>query len=230
MSLQSYADLQTAVASWLNRDDLTTQIPDFIRLAEARIRRNQEWWIQTYSNEVGSNLTVGVNPILLPSYVREVLSIWADTSLFKHTIEILPPEAWRDLAASNRNAAGTPTKAAIIPEMGGSLTEVSAPGQVSPMGLRLYLWPTPDDPAFAVDFLYVRDLPTIESGPVNFFLRHPDLYLYGALGESAPFLQHDERVPVWEARYQQAVKEVNVERERAQFSASAKRVRLPKAF
>jgi hypothetical protein len=40
MALTTYAELKTAVASWLNRSDLTASIPDFIRLAEADIRRD----------------------------------------------------------------------------------------------------------------------------------------------------------------------------------------------
>lgn len=39
MAISTYAELKTAVASWLNRSDLTTAIPDFIALAEADIRR-----------------------------------------------------------------------------------------------------------------------------------------------------------------------------------------------
>ena len=39
MSLSNYADLKAAVATWVNREDLTTTIPDFIRLAEARVYR-----------------------------------------------------------------------------------------------------------------------------------------------------------------------------------------------
>ena len=48
---------------------------------------------------------------------------------------------------------------------------------------------------------------------------HPDLYLYGALCEAAPYLQHDERLPVWEARYQQAVREVRVQDDRLAYGS-----------
>jgi hypothetical protein len=39
MGLSTYSDLKTTIASYLGRSDLTTQIPDFIRLAEDRLRR-----------------------------------------------------------------------------------------------------------------------------------------------------------------------------------------------
>ena len=39
MAISTYSELQTAVANWLNRDDLTDRIPEFITLAEARFNR-----------------------------------------------------------------------------------------------------------------------------------------------------------------------------------------------
>ena len=39
MAINSYSSLQTAVANWLDRSDLTDRIPEFIDLAEARINR-----------------------------------------------------------------------------------------------------------------------------------------------------------------------------------------------
>jgi nitroreductase len=39
MSISTYSELQTAVASWANRSDLTALIPDFITLAEERMNR-----------------------------------------------------------------------------------------------------------------------------------------------------------------------------------------------
>ena len=39
MAISNYTELQTAVANWLDRDDLTARIPEFIALAEARFNR-----------------------------------------------------------------------------------------------------------------------------------------------------------------------------------------------
>ena len=39
MAFSNYTELQTSVADWLDRDDLTARIPDFITLAEARFNR-----------------------------------------------------------------------------------------------------------------------------------------------------------------------------------------------
>ena len=39
MALTTYTELKASVADWLNRTDLTTEIPDFISLAEAQMER-----------------------------------------------------------------------------------------------------------------------------------------------------------------------------------------------
>jgi len=39
MSITNYTELKAGVADWLNREDLTAQIPDFITFAEARLNR-----------------------------------------------------------------------------------------------------------------------------------------------------------------------------------------------
>ena len=42
MAITNYTELKTAVANHLARTDLTTNIPDFITLAEARLSRELE--------------------------------------------------------------------------------------------------------------------------------------------------------------------------------------------
>ena len=39
MALDSFANLKLSIADWLNRDDLTAVIPDFIKLAETQLNR-----------------------------------------------------------------------------------------------------------------------------------------------------------------------------------------------
>ena len=44
MSITTYAELKSAIANWLLRDDLTSVIPDFIALAEADMNRAIRHW------------------------------------------------------------------------------------------------------------------------------------------------------------------------------------------
>ena len=40
MALDSFTNLTAAIADWADRTDLTARIPDFVKLAEARIGRD----------------------------------------------------------------------------------------------------------------------------------------------------------------------------------------------
>ena len=51
MSLSNYTGLKASIADFLNRDDLTAVIPDFITLAEAQINRD----IRHYKMEARSS-------------------------------------------------------------------------------------------------------------------------------------------------------------------------------
>ena len=49
MALTTYTELKAAIADWLNRSDLTSQIPDFITLAEAEMAwTNRDSVIRVY--------------------------------------------------------------------------------------------------------------------------------------------------------------------------------------
>lgn len=56
-----------------------------------------------------------------------------------------------------------------------------------------------------VELAYYARLPALSEAQSTWLLSdQPDLYLYGALAHSAPFLKDDPRVATWEAGYQAA--------------------------
>jgi hypothetical protein len=59
-----------------------------------------------------------------------------------------------------------------------------------------------------VELTYYRKLPALSaSQPSNWLLAAaPDVYLYGSLLEAAPFLMSDERLPVWSAAFEAALR------------------------
>lgn len=86
---------------------------------------------------------------------------------------------------------------------------------------------------FAIDFKYVRDLPSIitaPSGANTLLLAHPDIYLYGSLLQTAPWLQQDDRLQTWSSLYEAGLKAANKEAERAETSDVPKRMALPRSF
>lgn len=71
MSIATYTDLVTAVGDWLDRDDLATRAPDFIRLAEARLNR----LLDDPDMEVVSEATASGDYTALPADFGEMVSI-----------------------------------------------------------------------------------------------------------------------------------------------------------
>jgi hypothetical protein len=90
MSISTYSELQTAVASWANRSDLTALIPDFITLAEERMNRAlrvKEMETALSETAISSNVVAG------PANTVGVKTLWIvgyeDAPLLARTYEFL---------------------------------------------------------------------------------------------------------------------------------------------
>ena len=70
MAITTYSELKTAVANFLARSDLTTQIPDFITLAEARMSRELE--TRTQEKRAQASTAASDEYISLPTDLRKV--------------------------------------------------------------------------------------------------------------------------------------------------------------
>lgn len=63
MAIATYSDLQSLVANYLARDDLSTQIVDFIKLGEVRMRRD----LRLRQMLTSTDLTINATDISIPS-------------------------------------------------------------------------------------------------------------------------------------------------------------------
>ena len=63
MAISTYAELKTAVADFLNRDDLTASIDTFIDLAESNLNRDVRHWRM----QIRSTLAISSQYTTLPS-------------------------------------------------------------------------------------------------------------------------------------------------------------------
>lgn len=68
---------------------------------------------------------------------------------------------------------------------------------------------------------YYKRLPDIKTALNDFFNRHPDLFMYAALAESAPYIGEQSRAPEWKERYLTLASSVN-ESERRRGSRGSK--------
>lgn len=181
MPIDTYNDLKSAVADWLADDGLTAVIPQFIALAEAQIGRQ----VRHYKMMKRQTATLDDKYLSVPSDWIETLRIHLQTTP-PQNLRLVPAE--EALAAS---ATGRPTKYAHI----GEFFQVS---------------PAPDQ-SYTAELFYYRTIPALsDTAQSNWLLTEaPDVYLYGALTQSAPYLVEDARVATWGQLYSGAVNDLN---------------------
>lgn len=202
MAITSYSELQTAVANWLNRDDLTAVIPDFISLTEADMDRKVRHWRM----EERSTANIDARYTQLPSGFLEAVRFHLDVD--ERPIELLTPLALQTRRTNNSDTQGKPSYYAIIA------------GQIE-------VWPSPDASYTGELYYYTRTAPLTVSNTTNWILTYfPDAYLYGALMHSAPYLVDDARAQTWAALYQQAIDGINANNEKAKFGGSGLRMQV----
>lgn len=206
--LTSYGALQASVADWLNRRDLTAQIKDFVTLAEASISR------RVRRKTIRTTVTLTQDTFTLPPDCAELRSVRLVSGSPSRDLpfKIVTPEVLAEIRALFNNVAQRPRWGTVT---GNTLTVVPPP-----------------DSAYTAELSYFEKLvPLTDPNQTNSILQEsPDVYLYGALSHSAPFLQHDERIPIWQGAFEKALAELEAVREREEFSASIRPARLPMRF
>ena len=73
MAIANYSDLANSIASWMHRSDLTSVIPDFIRLAESRIQNDAD--LRQLDTTGIITTTAAVNTIRLPGDFNQMRSV-----------------------------------------------------------------------------------------------------------------------------------------------------------
>jgi len=182
MPIQTYSDLQTAVASWLARGDLTANIPDFIMLFEAVANRR----LRVRQMETVATLTPSSGAAALPAdYLTWRRVTW--TGATPRELEYAHPSYLRALYPSA--PSGTPRLFTIE---GATLTVRPA-----------------DNTALAFD--YFQKMPALSNAsPSNWLLAAwPDLYLFGALAEAHGFVKDADSLALWSARRNELFDEID---------------------
>lgn len=203
MAITTYSELQSAIGNWLNRSDLTANIPDFIALAEADMdRRLRHWRMENRSTAV-----LNSQYSTLPTDFIEPLRLFI-TSGDTYKMEAESQAQLLDRRAGAANATGRPEYYAIT---SGSIE----------------VFPSPDSD-YTLEMLYVAKSNSLSvSNTSNWILQyHADCYLYGSLVHSAPFLEEDRRLAVWGALYDKAIDAINQDNEGAKFGGSGLRVKI----
>jgi hypothetical protein len=195
MSFATYSDLQTSIANYLARSDLTSVIPDFITLAENRLRR--ELRIRQMLKSVTTSTVSGDATVELPSDFLEIRDFVVMTNPIQPLSYSSPSSLSNDLRTS----------------------EVGVPLSYTILASEFQLAPAPDG-VYTLKMLYFAAPPYLSSGNAsNVFLNvAPDGLLYGALVEAEPYLMNDARINTWGSMYDRAITSLTKSDEEGQYS------------
>lgn len=218
MSIATYTDLLSAVAGWLNRDDLTARIPDFVALFEGRAKRELRDWLRT---TLTATNTTGD---LVLSDSGEVLSVsYNDGTSGAHNFPL-------DLVSREQYNRLMETQSANV-SVAGQVAYVDADVNAGTTTIRFWPPAGATAPIANLKVEYVKQLQSLASVSTNALLRDaPDMYLYGTLAESAPYLLHDERVPVWQARVDEGFRGLRILTERRLYGGAPRPRQLSRVF
>lgn len=193
MAISTYSELQTAIADYLNRTDLTSVIPTFISLAEAKLNRE----LRTRDMMVRATATSSNEFVAVPADFLENYSLELDMDNLsaRPALDYVGPLEAKDIKASQ--LTGNVRYYTIID---GAFELLPAPQS----NIDLIL-------------TYYQKIPSLSvTQATNWLLtKSPDLYLYSSLLEAMPYLKDEQRIAVWSAARGQVIDAMKEESERA---------------
>lgn len=195
MAILNYSDLKSTVASYLARSDLTTQIPDFIQLAEVRLRRDlriRQMLKSSTTTTTGGDPTVG-----LPSDFLELRNLHVIANPVRDLEFVSPAVFYRN----------------------GRVHEGGMPVYYTVMASEFKFAPVPDA-SYTLEMLYYAAPDYLsDSNTSNVFLANAfDLLLYGALVEAEPYLMNDSRIQLWAGMFDRGLASLTQSDDRAEYS------------
>ena len=198
MALTTYTELKTSIGDWLNRADLTSVIPDFISLAEAQVERT----LRTRQMIVRANASFDAQYGAVPADFLETKSLKLTSTNPQTPLQFLSIDAL-DNEASNYTASGKPRFFGVV-------------------GGQFRIVPTPDA-TYTTELTYYAKLTKLSSSVATNWLltANPDIYLYGALLQAAPYLQDDARIQTWATLYERALNDSQTADDRGASSGGA---------
>ena len=202
MAIGTFAQLKTATANWLDRSDLTSRIPEFITLAEARFNRVLRIRdMEAVSTSIST--VAGTREYSLPTRFVQMKEFHLTTDPLTPLSYITPEMMTRMQAGSSKSK---PQVYTIIAD-------------------NVRLGPNPDA-VYTTSMLYYQAFAALSDAATtnDMLTNNPDVYLYGTLLEAEPFIMNDQRVPLWLAAFEKAVSDIQNQDNKDRHSGSLLRV------
>jgi hypothetical protein len=197
----SYAAFRTAVQTLLDGDDISQSdlsvntLDLIIGAGEIRIYRD----LRSSTQDTALSLTITSGVASMPSDFLELKG-----APYMATYSAAKYAPWEEVQNNIQIAQSTANRTFLY----------------SFQGDDMIFYPTPID-GTTVTGRYYKRFNDISTALNALFNRHPDIFIYAALAESAPFLGEKERLQVWEQKYTMLVQAAN-EQERRRITRGSK--------
>lgn len=207
-----YASLVDTIITYAARDQdtiFTGLIPTWIQSTEAKLNRT------LFVRQMEQRSTALVDPtvsepeyIALPADFQSMRRARVSSATCKPPLSFLSGEQMEEFRAMRGNASGFPCYFTIF-------------------GNEIELAPTPDS-AVTIEMVYRQNIPALSAtNTTNWLLTlAPDLYLYGALMEAAPYIKEDARIQTWGTGLSTALTDLNNLGLTSTFNAGPMQVRV----
>lgn len=186
MSYTNYSDLQASVADYCGRDDLTTEIQDFIRFAEIRLAR------ELRTRQMLDSATA-------PTIANDA-RVASPTDFLEIRDMFIQGNPRRPLTYMSPSAFTREAKA----------THVGLPVFYTILAQEFQFAPIPDA-VYTLQILYYARPKFLSNANVSnvFLANYPDALVYAALIEAEPYLINDARSQTWATLYDRAIRNIS---------------------
>ena len=196
----SYATLQTAVADYLARDDLTTFVPNFIQNCEDKLYRS----LNLRNEETALSVSVSSGAGAVPSDFKALKFAYKDAS------PVYPLE-WVTIDELYKQ----------YPVRSGSNTQ---PRVISREGANFVFGPYPAD--FTLKGIYYAKKDPLRTTDGSWYVVNaPEVLLYGSLLEAEAFIMNDPRLSIWKQLYDDAIRTLVLEESNSEAQKQGLRIR-----
>ena len=180
MAFTNYTSFVTVVENYLARTDLSSQIPDFIQMAQYRMTRD----LRTQKMLSSTTLSLSASTVAFPTDILEVREIHIQGNPVIR-LEYQSP----DLFFRN-----------------GQTSLSGRSHYFTMLGTEFQFAPSQNS-SYTIQILYYAQPTFISSTTAtNLYLTYyPDALLYATLAEAEPYLMNDPRIQTWSALYDRAV-------------------------
>lgn len=198
--ITDYATLQTAVADYLAKSNLTTFIPNFIQNAENKLYRT----LNLRNEETALSVSVTSGTGTVPTDFKAIKFAYANTT----------PTRVLDWVSLDFLYEEFPSRSGGEP-----------PCVISREGANFVFGPYPNDFTLS-GIYYAKQDPLRTTDPSWYVTNAPEVLLYGSLLEAEPFLRNDPRIPVWQQYFTDAVNTLREEEMNAARGYQSKAARV----